>query len=54
MGVIADSGFYLKPFIETLEEEKLPYIVAVRLMRPLQRRVYALTDWKQVAKGLSV
>jgi hypothetical protein len=28
LGVIADSGFYLKPFIETLENEQLTYIIA--------------------------
>ena len=53
-GVIADSGFYLKQFIETLENEHLTYIIAVRLIRPLQRQIYAITHWKEVAKGLSV
>jgi hypothetical protein len=53
-GVIADSGFYLKPFIERLEEEQLTYIIAVRLIRPLQRQIYSLQNWKEVAKGLSV
>lgn len=53
-GVIADSGFYLKQFIEKLEEEHLTYIIAVRLMRPIQRHIYALADWKEIAKGLSV
>jgi len=52
-GVIADSGFYLKQFIETLENEHLIYIIAVRLLRPLQRQIYSLT-WKEVAKGLAV
>jgi hypothetical protein len=54
LGVIADSGFYLKPFIEKLENEQLAYIIAVRLIRPLQRQIYCLTDWRQIAKGLSV
>ncbi len=54
LGVIADSGFYLKQFIETLEEEHLTYIIAVRLIRPIQRHIYSLTDWKEIAKGLSV
>ena len=52
-GVIADSGFYLKQFIETLENEHLIYIIAVRLIQPLQRQIYSLT-WKEVAKGLAV
>jgi hypothetical protein len=54
LGVIADSGFYLKQFIETLEEEKLTYLIAVRLVRPLQREIYSLTGWKEIAKGLAV
>jgi hypothetical protein len=53
-GVIADSGFYLKQFIEMLEGEHLTYIIAVRLIRPLQRQIYSLTDWKEIAKGLAV
>ncbi|MCX5814375.1 MAG: IS1380 family transposase [Proteobacteria bacterium] len=54
LGVIADSGFYLKQFIERLEEEHLTYIIAVRLIRPLQRQIYSLVGWKEIAKGLSV
>jgi hypothetical protein len=54
LGVIADSGFYLKQFIEALETERLTYIIAVRLIRPIQRQVYSLTTWKEIAKGLAV
>jgi len=54
LGVIADSGFYLREFIEALEEKKLTYIIAVRLIRPLQREIYALTNWKEMARGLWV
>jgi Transposase DDE domain group 1 len=54
LGVIADSGFYLKQFIEKLEDECLTYIIAARLIRPLQRQIYSLTDWREITKGLSV
>jgi hypothetical protein len=54
LGVIADSGFYLKQFIEALEEKQLTYIIAARLIRPLQREIYALTNWKEMARGLWV
>ena len=54
LGVIADSGFYLKQFIERLEEEKLIYIIAARLVRPLQRQIYSRADWKEIAKGIAV
>lgn len=53
-GVIADSGFYVKQFIELLEEKELTYIIAVKLYRPLQRKVYSITDWKEITKGIWV
>ncbi len=54
LGVIADSGFYLRQFIEALEEKELTYIIAARLIRPLQREIYGLTNWKEMARGLWV
>jgi len=54
LGVIADSGFYLRQFIETLEEKKLTYIIAARLTQPLQREIYGLENWNEVARGLWV
>jgi len=54
LGVIADSGFYLRQFIEALEENKLTYIIAARLIQPLQREIYGLTTWNEVARGLWV
>jgi len=54
LGIIADSGFYLRQFIERLEEEQLTYIIAVRLIRPIQRQIYALTNWKEITQGLAV
>ena len=52
LGVVADSGFYVKQFIEILEENRLIYIVAVRLFRPLQREIYGLATWKSVDRGI--
>ncbi len=51
-GVIADSGFYLKEFIELLERRDLIYIIAARLYRPLQRMVYAQQKWRQIEEGI--
>jgi len=51
-GVIADSGFYLREFIELLEERGLTYIIAARLYYPLQRVVYAQDNWKEIAEGI--
>jgi hypothetical protein len=51
-GVIADSGFYLREFIELLEERGLTYIIAARLYYPLQRIVYAQENWQKVVEGI--
>lgn len=51
-GIIADSGFYLRQFIELLEQRKLTYIIAARLYWPLQRMVYAQENWQQIEEGI--
>jgi hypothetical protein len=51
-GIIADSGFYLRQFIELLEQKSLTYIIAARLYHPLQRKVYAQQKWQEIAEGI--
>ena len=51
-GIIADSGFYLREFIELLEKRRLVYIIAARLYHPLQRMVYAQQNWKKIEEGI--
>ncbi len=51
-GIIADSGFYLREFIELLEKRGLVYIIAARLYHPLQRKVYAQQNWKKIDEGI--
>lgn len=51
-GVIADSGFYIRKFIDLLERKGLIYVIAARLYKPLQRKVYAQQQWEQIAEGL--
>jgi len=51
-GIIADSGFYLRQFMEVLERRELVYIIAARLYRPLQRMVYAQQNWQQIEEGI--
>jgi len=51
-GIIADSGFYLRQFIELLEQRELTYIIAARLYHPLQRMVYAQQNWQEIAEGI--
>jgi len=51
-GIIADSGFYLREFIELLESRRIVYIIAARLYHPLQRMLYAQQNWKNIEEGI--
>jgi len=51
-GVLADSGFYNKEFIETIESKKLKYIITAKLYYTLQREIYSHDKWKQIEPGL--
>ncbi len=53
-GVVADSGFYDLKFIKLIEEKSLIYIIAVRLYAPLQRKIFAQKEWKNVEDGIDV
>ena len=53
-GIITDSGFYLLEFIQMLEAKGLRYIIAARLYMPLQRKIYSITHWEEVAEGIWV
>jgi hypothetical protein len=53
-GIIADSGFYLREFIELLEKRGLVYIIAARLYHPLQRMIYAQQNWEKIEEGIWV
>lgn len=51
-GIIADSGFYTEEFITLLENRQVHYIIAARLYKPLQRTIYALRGWTDIAEGI--
>jgi hypothetical protein len=50
----ADSGFFSQSFLNTLEEKALPYIIAARLTRPLQQKLYQAKGWWAVSKGIEL
>jgi len=52
LGVVADSGFYIKGLIERFEVLNLKYIVAARIYGPLQRIVYSLSNWRKIDDGI--
>ena len=53
-GVLADSGFYNRAFIELLEEKKVTYIISAALFRNLQQSIYSYKDWISIDKGICI
>jgi hypothetical protein len=49
----ADSGFFVREFLEDLEGRGLPYAIAVRMTLPVQREVIGLREWVEFAPGLA-
>lgn len=53
--VFADSGFYELPFLQSLEEQKTPYVVAVKLHQVIQKVFFLKTLlWNEVAPGIEM
>lgn len=50
--VRADSGFFVRELLETLEERGLAYAIAARNSAILRRFVHRISDWKSFADGL--
>lgn len=48
----ADSGFFVTDFLEELETRALPYAIAVRMNRFVQRTVVGIRQWTRFAPGL--
>jgi len=48
----ADSGFFVREFLEDLEARGLPYAIAVRMTPPLRRELVGLRTWTSFAPGL--
>lgn len=54
--VLADTGFYQAPFIESLEGERRRYIIAAPMAEILQRQIYQVPrdQWRAIAEGIEV
>ncbi len=52
--VRADSGFFIKKFLEELEQRDLRYAIAVRMNQPIKREIQAIREWIVFAPGLAV
>ena len=50
----ADSGFFDEAILIALEGKRIPYIIAARLTRPLQRTIYQTTGWWALETGLEL
>jgi hypothetical protein len=52
--VLADSGYYAKEFINTLEGQGVEYVISAPIYQVWQRHIYALKNWITVARGIEV
>jgi len=52
--VRADSGFYTEEIMSYLEEERLNYILAVRMYPNVKSEVWGLKDWVEITKGIEL
>jgi len=50
----ADAGFYDGKFMDWLEDRKLTYILACKLMQPLKKLMAAPQRWLEIGEGVSV
>jgi hypothetical protein len=53
-GCLADSGFYLIELIKYLESEVIEYVIAARLLRPLQQEIAKIESWHRVADNIDI
>src|SRR5262249_24359988 len=49
----ADSGFFIKEFLDELEGLRLPYAIVLRMTRHVQREVVGIRDWTAFGLGLA-
>ena len=52
--VRADSGFYIKEFLNFLENKQLSYAIVAKMNRHLQLEILHLKDWRKFGRGLDV
>ena len=52
--ILADSGFYKEDFLEFLEGKTIEYIISAVLYGPIQRSIYAISEWKFVDEDIAV
>jgi hypothetical protein len=52
--VRADSGFYTEEILSYLEEERLNYVIAVRMYPNVKNAIGGLGDWVELSKGIEL
>lgn len=50
----ADTGFCSTEFFHTLETHKTPYVIAMKMSKPVQRWSAGLPEWTVIEKGLEI
>jgi hypothetical protein len=52
--VLGDSGLYLAEFLDYLESKGYTYIISAPMLEILQKEIYRIKDWQQIAEGIEV
>lgn len=52
--VRADSGFYSEEILGYLEGEELPYIMAVKMYPNVKSRIWGISEWVSLTKGIEL
>lgn len=50
----ADSGFFVKEFLEELERRALPYVIVARMTHPVKRAIRSIEKWERLDEGLAI
>jgi hypothetical protein len=53
-GVRADNGFFTTGVLNALEDNELPYVIAVKMNRRIRRRIAGIDNWRALEPGLEV
>lgn len=52
--VLGDSGLYVAEFLDYLESKGYTYIISAPMLVILQKEIYRIKEWQQIAEGIEI
>jgi hypothetical protein len=52
--ILADSGYYLAEFLDSLEEKSIDYVISAPMQQSLQHKIYQQETWRDLGDGISL